>query len=55
MCACPQIDCNESHIDETERRFEERSIVHNKRDKNHIFTNSVVKIVIPMFGWTIFK
>ena len=23
-CTCPQTDCNESYISETERRFEER-------------------------------
>ena len=32
-CTCSQIDCNESYIGETERRFEERIIDHNKLDK----------------------
>ena len=32
-CTCPKIDCNESNIEKTERRFEERIIDHNKRDK----------------------
>ena len=32
-CTCPQIDCNESYIGETDRCFEERIIDHNKRDK----------------------
>ena len=37
-CACPRIDCNESYIGETERRFEERITDHNKRDtKSHIY------------------
>ena len=40
-CTCPQIDCNESYIGETERRFEERIIDHNKRDKkSHIYKHS---------------
>ena len=30
---CPQTDCNESYIGETERCFEEHIIDHNKRDK----------------------
>ena len=54
-CLCLQIVCNESYTSETERRFEERIIDHNKRGKNDIFTNIVAKIVIPTFGWTIFK
>ena len=37
-CTCPRIDCNESCIGETERRFEEHIIDHNKRDKkSHIY------------------
>ena len=32
-CACPQTDCEELYIGETQRHFEERIIVHNKRDK----------------------
>ena len=32
-CACPQTDCEELCIGETQRHFEERIIVHNKRDK----------------------
>ena len=32
-CTCLKIDCNESNIEKTERRFEERIIDHNKRDK----------------------
>ena len=32
-CTCPQTDCNELYIGETERCFEERIIDHNKRDK----------------------
>ena len=53
-CTCPQIDCNESNIGETKRLFEERIKDHNKYDKkSHIYI--VVKIVIPTFGWTIFK
>ena len=47
-CTCPQIDCNESYIGETERPSEERII-------NHTFTNIAVKIVIPTFGWTTLK
>ena len=40
-CTCPQTDCNESHISETERGFEERIIDHNKPDKNsHIYKHS---------------
>ena len=40
-CTCPQIDCNESNINETERRFEKRIIDHNKRDKkSHIYKHS---------------
>ena len=40
-CKCPQIDCNELYIGETERRFEERIIDHNKRDKeSHIYKYS---------------
>ena len=40
-CTCPPIDCNESYIGETERRFEERTIDHNKREKNsHIYKHS---------------
>ena len=30
-CTCPQIDCNESYIGETERRFKECIIDHIKR------------------------
>ena len=38
---CPQIDCNASNIDETERRFEERIIDHNIRDKKpHLYKQS---------------
>ena len=38
---CPQINCNESYIGETERRFEEHIIDHNKRDKkSHIYKHS---------------
>ena len=52
-CTYPQNDCNESYIGETEWRFEERIIDHNKRDKkSHIY--KVVKIVIPTFGLIIF-
>ena len=54
-CTCPQTDCNESYISETERRFEERTIDITNLIKDHIFTNIVVKIVIPTFGSTIFK
>ena len=32
-CTCPQIDCDELYICETQRHFEERIILHNKRDK----------------------
>ena len=40
-CTCPQTDCNESYISETERRFEERTIDHNKRDKrSHLYKHS---------------
>ena len=40
-CTCPQIDCNESYIGETERRFEERIIDHNKYNKkSHILKHS---------------
>ena len=40
-CTCPQIDCNESYVGETERRFEERIIDHDKRDKkSHIYKHS---------------
>ena len=40
-CTCPQIDCNESYVGETERRFAERIIDHNKRDKkSHIYKHS---------------
>ena len=40
-CTCPQIACNESYIGETENRFEERIIDHNKRDKkSHIYKHS---------------
>ena len=40
-CTCPQIDCNKSCIGEVERRFEERIIDHNKRDKeSHIYKHS---------------
>ena len=40
-CTCPQIDCNESHIGETGRRFEEHIIDHNKHDKkSHIYKYS---------------
>ena len=40
-CTCPQIDSNESHIDETERRFEERIIDQNKRDKkSHLYKHN---------------
>ena len=40
-CTCPQIDCNESYIGETEKHFEERIIDHNKRDKkSHIYKHS---------------
>ena len=40
-CTFPQIDCNESYIRETERRFEEHIIDHNKRDKtSHLYKHS---------------
>ena len=40
-CTCPQIDCNASNIDETERRFEEHIIDHNIRDKkSHLYKQS---------------
>ena len=40
-CTCPHTDCNELYIGETERRFEERIIDHNKRDKkSHIYKHS---------------
>ena len=39
----------------TEKRFEGHIIDHNNCDKSHIFTNIVVKIVIPTFGWTLYK
>ena len=40
-CTCPQIDCNESYISETERRFEECIIDHDKRDKkSHMYKHS---------------
>ena len=32
-CTCPQIDCNESYIGETDRCFEECIVDHNKHDK----------------------
>ena len=34
-CTCPQIDCNESYICETERRFEECIIDHNKHSSGN--------------------
>ena len=40
-CTCPQTDCNESYISETERRFEKRIIDQNKRDKkSHLYKHS---------------
>ena len=37
-CKCPQIDRNKSYMGETERRFEERIIDHNKGNKkSHIY------------------
>ena len=40
-CTCPKIDCNKSYIGETERRFAERIIDHNKRDKkSHIYKHN---------------
>ena len=40
-CTSPQTDCNESYIGETERRFEERIIDQNKRDKqSNIYRHS---------------
>ena len=40
-CTSPQINCNESFMGEAERRFEERIIDHNKRDKkSHICKHS---------------
>ena len=40
-CRCPQIDCNQSYIGETEKRFEERIIDHNKCDeKSYIYKHS---------------
>ena len=35
-CTCPQIDCNESHIGESERRFEEQIKDHTNVKKSHI-------------------
>ena len=40
-CTCPEIDCKESYIGETESCFEERITDHNKRDKkSHIYKHS---------------
>ena len=37
-CSCPEEDCHEKYIGETERRFEERIIDHNQRDKkSHMY------------------
>ena len=33
-CKCPENDCDDFHIGETDRRISERIIDHNKRDKN---------------------
>ena len=37
-CSCPHEECNETYLGETERRFEERVIEHNNRDKkSHMY------------------
>ena len=41
-CACPQIDCDELYICETQRHFEERIIVHNKRDKKITYLQTLL-------------
>ena len=33
-CKCPENDCDDFYIGETDRRISERIIDHNKRDKN---------------------
>ena len=33
-CKCPEIDCDDFHIGETDRRISEGIIDHNNRDKN---------------------
>ena len=33
-CKCPEIDCDDFYIGETDRRTSEGIIDHNKRDKN---------------------
>ena len=34
FCKCPENDCHDFYIGETDRRISERIIDHNKRDKN---------------------
>ena len=54
-CTCPQIDCNELYIGETERRFEDRNLGHNKRYKKlHIYKHSSENGHLT-FGLTISK
>ena len=41
ICKCPDPDCNDTYIGETNRRIKERIIDHNKRDKNsHILSHA---------------
>ena len=49
-CKCPENDCDDFYIGETDRRISERIIDHNKRDKTHILYNMYKIRNTHMFG-----